>query len=76
MDFFAFLPAILCGIIAVAFLNNGEKTEDDYAAKFWCYAFGIMFVFFTIYLANIGIEYSKPKYIHSVTNEYYDRNYW
>ena len=60
MVFFLAILAVVSGIISIAFLFYAEKAEE-YIDKFWDLILGILFVFFTIYLAENSIEFSKKE---------------
>lgn len=72
MSFFAILPALLAGLLALVFLFNAEK-QEDFVGKFWFFLIGLLFLWLTVFLLKLGIKTSNKIEDYNPNNiEYID----
>ena len=72
IDFFALLPIILCGIVAVYMFTKSEG-NIDFVSKFWQMVTGIIFILITVCMLKCtnNIQH-KPIDDRNVPYNYYE----
>lgn len=72
MEFFSFLPGIIVLILTIRILANIFDKKEEMIWRIWKIIFGIILLFLSIHLINLGFKEVKPaKYRVEKTYNYY-----
>lgn len=74
MDFFAFIPSLLCLFVSVSLYVAAENDEEK-ISKLWCFIFFILLSWLTIFFADMGMKYSNSTKVHQLNNNYINKYY-
>jgi uncharacterized membrane protein len=76
MEIFPLLPAIFSAIISIMLFYNAEK-EFEWVSKIWSLMIGLVLVFVTIFLAELGMKFiNEEKKSNQIRTEYFSNDYY